>query len=109
MPFQKGRSKTGGKVRGCKNKITRDLIALLDSMGCNPIEGMARIATDPKCDEALRLRANAEIAKYVHPQLKAIELSGPGGGPIQHEVSADEQLRGDLARIAARDDPGRSS
>jgi hypothetical protein len=102
MPFQKGRAKTGGKVKGSKHKITRDLVALLDELKCNPIEGMAKIATDEKIDIAIRLRAHAEVAKYVHPQLKAIELSGPGGGPIQHDVSADELLRSELSRIAAR-------
>lgn len=87
MPFQKGRKKTGGARKGCKYKITRDIVALLDSLNCNPLEGLARIATNEKVDIAVRVHAYGKIARYVHPELKSIELSGPGGAPIQHEHS----------------------
>jgi hypothetical protein len=104
MPFQKGHVKHGGKRKGSKHKITNDLRALLDEMGCNPIEGLARIAIDPKVKPELRAMCNAQIAKYIHPQLKAIEVSGKGGGPIKHEHNGDaRQLLADrIARISSR-------
>ncbi len=102
MPFQKGRKKTGGKVKGCKHKINRDIVGLLDSLNCNPIEGLARIATDTKVEIGVRVAAFRSIARYVHPELKSIELSGPGGAPIQHEHSnAAEELISRMGSISA--------
>ena len=88
---------------GSKHKITRDVAGLLNELGCNPIEGMAKLATDPKTSEPIRARMHAELAKYVHPQLRSVEHSGPDGGPIQvNYVSATEQLRSGIARLASR-------
>jgi hypothetical protein len=39
------RTKTGGRKTGTPNKRTQDITALLDRLGCNPIEGMAHIAS----------------------------------------------------------------
>ena len=36
--------------------------------------GMARIAMNPKNSTDLRLRANAELAQYVYPKRKALEV-----------------------------------
>jgi hypothetical protein len=108
MPFQKGHQKHGGRKSGTHNKITNDVRALLDSLGVNPLEGMARIAKDhEQSNPQLAGRMHAELAKYVHPQLKAIEHSGPGGGPIVHEhtTSALELLRGRIAGVAERTKP----
>lgn len=87
MPFLKGRAKTGGKVKGCKHKINRDIVGLLDSLNCNPAEGLARMAIDENLDPAIRLHAYSRLMKHIHPELKSIELSGPGGAAIQHEHS----------------------
>jgi hypothetical protein len=109
MPFRKGREKTGGRKLNTGNKITSDLRALLDELGCNPIEGMGRIAVDQKIDIAIRLRAHAELAKYLHPQLKAIEHSGSikTGSDGGSESPAERILR-DLAE-ASTGEPAPSS
>lgn len=39
-----GTPKTGGRQKGTPNKATKEVIAKLEEMGCDPIEGMARIA-----------------------------------------------------------------
>lgn len=104
--FQRGREKTGGKVKGCKHKINRDIVGLLDQLKCNPIEGLARIAIDPKIEIGIRMHAYARIAKYVHPELKSIELSGPGGAPIQYDASDDtKEFISRIAGIASRIGP----
>lgn len=109
MPFQKGRKKTGGKVKGCKHKINRDIVALLDSLNCNPLEGLARIAIDEKVEIGVRVSAYRSIARYVHPELKSIELSGPGGAPIQHEHSdAAQELISRMGSISTTSNPGSS-
>ena len=103
MPFQKGRAKTGGRVAGTKHKITRDVAGLLDKLNCNPLEGLATIANDPNVDTAIRARCHSELAKYIAPQLKAIELTGPAGGPIEvRDSSPGQLLRSRIAGIAER-------
>jgi hypothetical protein len=104
--FQKGRAKTGGKSLGCKHKITRDVAGLLDELGCNPIEGMARIALDPKASEPIKARMLAELAKYTVPQLRSVEVTGRDGNAIEVSyVSVTEQLRSGIARLASRKPP----
>lgn len=102
MPFQKGHGKFGGRTSGSKNKITRDINGLLDSLGCNPIEGMAKIATDENNPIEVRLRANAYIARYVHPELKAVELSTAPGRPLEINAGTPhERVISELARLAS--------
>jgi hypothetical protein len=42
--FKPGHKKVGGRAKGAPNKLTREAIEILERLGCNPIEGMARIA-----------------------------------------------------------------
>lgn len=112
MPFQKGRKKTGGKSKGCKHKINRDIVGLLDSLKCNPIEGLARIATNDKVDISVRVHAYGKLARYVHPELKSVEHTGPGGGAIQHEltdISSGELLESRIAQLRSRRSPEASA
>jgi hypothetical protein len=46
--------KTGGRTAGTPNKRTLDVIERLDELGCDPIEGMAKIALDPQTPIELR-------------------------------------------------------
>lgn len=107
MPFAKGHQKFGGKRNGCKNKITKDLEALLNDLGCNPIEGLARIAENEKVEVAVRVRAYSEVCKYVHPQLQRVDVKHGGNGPAGEITlgaadSAVEALISGINSIAAR-------
>jgi hypothetical protein len=68
--------KTGGRVAGTPNRKTRDVEALLASLDCEPIRGMAEIARNPEASLELRGRMNAELAQYLYPKRKAVEHSG---------------------------------
>ena len=46
----------------------------LAALGCDPIEGMARLAMDPTNDPTLRGRMFAELAGYVAPKRKAVDV-----------------------------------
>ena len=70
--------KTGGRVKGSLNKTTRDVVERLAELDCDPIEGMARIAADPKTSVETRGRMYMELAQYVHPKRKAIEVTDEG-------------------------------
>ncbi len=53
--------KTGGRKAGTPNKRTLDVIERLDQLGCDPIEGMAKIALDPQNPVELRARMFSDL------------------------------------------------
>ena len=59
---------------GIPNKRMQDINARLDQLGCNPIKGMADIDMD-ECNEIeIRNRIYAELAGYVAPKRKAVQV-----------------------------------
>jgi len=68
--------KTGGRTRGTPNRRTQDVQALLARIGCDPIEGMASIAMDRQNPVEIRARMYAELAQYIAPKRKAIQVDG---------------------------------
>ena len=69
---------------GASNKPKRALIALLDEKfpGWNPVVQMAERANNEDETPEARFQACKEVAKYVVPQLKAVEHTGAGGGDL---------------------------
>lgn len=63
----------------------------------DPVVAMALIATDESIQATVMpgpngnpligvqtvLKAHSEVARYVHPTVKQVELTGPAGGPVQ--------------------------
>jgi hypothetical protein len=37
---------------------------------------MAKVATDLQADEALRVQCHKEVAQYIYPKRKAVEVNG---------------------------------
>jgi len=83
----KGR-KTGGRVKGSIPKKTLAVQEKLAKLKCDPIEGMARIAKQAEKAEdwALAGQMFKELAQYVAPKRKAIEVTGEGGEPLAVSV-----------------------
>ena len=54
------------------------MIAKLEALGCDPIEGMARIAMDEANTPELRGKMYAELSCYIAPKRKAIDHSSDG-------------------------------
>jgi hypothetical protein len=69
----KGR-KTGGRKKGTPNKRSQTVTEKLEALGCDPIAGMARIAMNTKNPIELRAQMFKELAQYIAPKRKAIEL-----------------------------------
>ncbi len=76
----------GGRQKGTPNKVTLDVAAKLAELGCDPFEGMAKIAMDPEASLELRGRMYAELAQYIGPKRKAIEVAGPQGEPVSFKM-----------------------
>lgn len=79
----------GGRQKGTKNKKTQAVIDKLDDMGVDPIKGMADIANQAMAEGDMQLAGQMyrELAQYVAPKRKAVEISGDDGGPIQTSSS----------------------
>ena len=102
MPFTKGTPKppNSGRKKGQPTKLNLEARQRLEELGCDPLEGMARIAADTKASKELRGRMYSELAKYIWPQRKAVEHSGVGGAAIETHDSAVESLAARLDGIA---------
>ena len=63
---------------GSPNKNKQALIALLQAKypGYSPVVSMADIANDMDNDLSTRFNAHKEVAQYVTPKLKALEVTG---------------------------------
>ena len=85
VPFQNGRPKTGGRKRGTPNNRTLLLAERLEELNCDPIAVMAEICNDADAETKHRLEAAKELAQYLYPKCKAIELPGQNGG-VQHRI-----------------------
>jgi hypothetical protein len=70
---------------GSPNKLKQTLLARLDARfpGWHPVVQMAEMANDETLAIELRFGAAKEVAKYVTPQLKAVEVAGDAGGPVK--------------------------
>jgi hypothetical protein len=72
--------KTGGRVKGTPNKETLAVAERLEAIGCDPLEGMARIAMDINTPIEVRAKLYRELAQYIAPKRKAIEHTGDPTG-----------------------------
>jgi len=88
--------KTGGRTAGTPNKMTQLIFEKLTELGCDPIEGMAHIAMDTLNPLEVRARMFAELAQYVAPKRKSVEIASEDrerivfniGIPVRHQVDA---------------------
>ncbi len=77
----------GGRCKGTPNRKTQAVIDRLDALGCDPIEGMAKIAMDEKVEMSIWAQMYKELAQYVASKRKAIEVSGEETAPIPITIS----------------------
>jgi hypothetical protein len=79
--------KSGGRQKGTMNKPGQQAAEILRSLNCDPIEGMVRIAMDTNNSPELRGRMFSDLARYIYPQRKAVELSGTDGADLKITVT----------------------
>ena len=71
-----------GRPRGSKGRRTEDIEAMLERLGCNPLEVLAMIAINDKeglgeekdIAIALRQRAASDLAPYIAPRLRSTQM-----------------------------------
>jgi hypothetical protein len=79
------RERTAGRKKGTPNKRTAELLDILSSKwpDYHPVVAMAALANDETVEIELRFQAHKEVAQYVAPKRKAIEVTGQDGGPVE--------------------------
>ena len=99
MPFEPGRAKTGGRVKGKPNNATviKRLAEAEASLkryegaqaGEMPLDYMLRVMRDPVVDPARRDVMARSAAAYCHPQLQAVahKLVDEKGNPLAPVVN----------------------
>ncbi len=103
--------KTGGRSQGTPNKRTQEAAQILDELGCNPIRGMAEIAMSESHTVELRARMFMELAHYVYPKRKTVDIRVVEPEPREQATSddvirwLDEQAEGVQVNLAR--EPGK--
>ena len=83
------------RPKGTPNKRTSLVERLLEEMKASPIGHMARLMLDEDADPRLRFDAAKELAGYIAPKRKAIEITGGDGEPLQPFVAEIRLVRPD--------------
>lgn len=101
-----------GRPKGSKNKRTTAAQETADRLGINPLEVLLLLSANryaelnpnlkqhqlynkeglPKSVPLeIRRAAATDAAKFLYPTLKALEVTGDNGGPIEHFLSMGEE------------------
>lgn len=93
--MDKNGNKTGGRLKGTKNRRTQKVMDILNELDCSPIKGLANIATIAmeKQDYALAGNMYKELSQYMYPKRRAIEVSAEIDQNISVEDLTDQQRR----------------
>ncbi len=73
------------RPKGVPNKPKRRLLARIqaDFPDYHPVIEMVKVAIDEDADKHDRFNANKEVAKYIEPALKAIEVKSEVDGELK--------------------------
>jgi len=92
--------------KGSPNKNKQALIALLQAKypEYHPVLEMAKIANDTDAEPMMRFNANKEVAQYVTPKLKAVEITGEIINRNASELT-DEAILARIGELEGRRNP----
>jgi hypothetical protein len=88
----KPRQGSGGRKKAVPGKVvTGDVRAKLAEMGCDPFEGLARIASNPDASATVRKKAFHELMKYGFPEEQGMRIlrllmESPGARELFREL-----------------------
>jgi len=96
-----GRPKTGGRAKGKKNKVSELVRDRLKALQCDPIEQLVIIARQAQQNEDLQLAVVVykELAAYIAPKLKSIELIESVAAPEPLEIIITRAVRPPLTAL----------
>ncbi len=89
-----GGKRTGaGRPVGAIGTKSKEIAEKLKKLDCDPIEALAMIAQDQTNTPELRFQANKELAQYVAPKRKAVEMDAALDGGINVTVQQFHELK----------------
>ena len=83
MPFEKGKTKTGGRQQGVQNKLTKTVKEMILEV-CNELQN------DPKANMLEWARNNPKDFYLIAAKLIPTEFSGPSGQPLYPQGGFNE-------------------
>lgn len=95
-----GKREGAGRPKGRLASNTIELAEKLKALNCDPFEGMVRLAQDEGNDPQLRGRMYAELAQYVFPKRKSVELEAKVE-TVEHKGPDANDLAAKLERAKA--------
>ena len=100
--------KKGSRNKGSKVSASEKLRQVEEQLGVtvDPLEGMARIAVDPNSDVQTQLSALHELAKYVYPQRKAVDMSieeDRGEATAMSDTDLESIIQGQLRVVGSEE------
>jgi len=107
MPFEKGRKKTGGKVKGGSFKNSKRFIDQLQRYGLNVAKELARGVLAIQ-DPTVRFNEVRRLLPYLVPELKPIDLPLDDENNPEAPIST-EDLLGALANNGRQEKPDKPS
>lgn len=98
MAAPKGHPRYGGRKKGSVNKVTQSIQQFFDDNGIFIPEKIIELM--PELEPRDRMKAWLEVAQYVYPKRKAIEVTGKDGEPVKISqikpelaILTDEELK----------------
>jgi hypothetical protein len=96
MPFEPGKSKTGGRAKGVTNKKNQAIQELAQELNCNPAKILMLIAmgdneslsTDEEIDLNKRKEAAKELMPYLYGKRKPVDSDGNDSTDIFSDILA---------------------
>jgi hypothetical protein len=99
------RPENAGRRKGQQPKkltvLSRDVATRLEELGCDPIEGLVKIANNKKADFGTRAKCFADLANFVYAKRKSVEHTGLGD-TVNIYVGAAQSFTDRVAGIRAR-------
>ena len=75
-----------GRPKGSLGTKTKAVQEKLEALDCDPIEALAMIAKDTSNTPELRFQANKELAQYIAPKRRAVEMDALVDGGLNVNV-----------------------
>lgn len=86
LGLQSGKKYSRKQGKGWGKFDLKSVIEVLEEHGLDPIEEIVKVLEKGEIKDEISVRAWLELANYVHPKKKAVELTGDGGGPLMVSV-----------------------
>ena len=79
--------KTGGRIKGTRNKCTAATVGNAEASGLMPLDYMLSVLRDDQADDARRAWAAKEAAPYLHARLASVDVGNKGEALVVNLVN----------------------